>query len=170
MKKYVIVLFPQKDVSAIIEDFRINKIGEKLVDNLYPHITFKRRFSLNRNFSEQDLINYFNNLSYPKFKVNFINTAVFNDAVVLIGESEKLVVAHKKLVKSLGKNIITDNPEWEMENYKIHLTLLRGPVINKEPPVDIEDPKINQAILDKMALYEIGSGDHANAIASIKLN
>lgn len=170
MKKYVIVLFPQKDVSAIVEDFRIDKIGEKLVDNLYPHITFKRRFSLNRNFSEQDIINYFNSLNYSKFKVDFIGTEVMGDAVVLVGESKELNLAHKKLVQGLKEDIITDNPEWEMENYKIHLTLLRGPVISKNSVVNIEDLKIDQTILDRMALYEIGSGDYANVIASIKLN
>lgn len=170
MKKYVIVLFPQKDASTIIENFRVDKTGTKLVDNLYPHITFKRRFSLNNNFSESDLINYFNSLNYPKFKVRFFGTEVLNDTIALIGESEELTVFHKKTVQGLGKNIITDNPEWEMENYKIHLTLLRGPVINKEPFVDIEDPKINYTILDQMVLYEIGSGDHADMIASVKLN
>ena len=164
MKRYVIVLYPEKKASIIIESFRINKIGKKLIDNLYPHITLKRSFTLNKNFSENDLIDYFNSLRFQKFKIDFTDTAVMGDALVLIGRSKALMTAHKKLVKDLGNNISTINPQWENEDYKIHLTLLRGLY------EDLEKPIISETILDRMTLYEIGSGDYADAVISVNLN
>jgi|GEM_PF-5910025 hypothetical protein len=71
---------------------------------------------------------------------------------------------HKELVKNLEKNTNTGNPQWEMDGYKIHLTLLRS-----FPDANIEPPIIDQAILDRMALYEIGDGDYANLIATTNL-
>lgn len=164
MKRYIIVLLPQKETSNIIENFRIHLTGQPLVDNLYPHISFKRSFFLNSNFSEENLIEFFKTLSYRKFKIELSGLEYFNDALVLRGESKLLTKAHKELVKNLEKNTSTRNPQWEMSGYKIHLTLLRS-----FPDANIEPPIIDKVILDRMALYEIGNGDYANLIATTNL-
>jgi len=165
MKRYIIVLLPQKETSNIIENFRIHMIGQPLVDNLYPHVSFKRSFFLNSNFSEENLIEFFNTLSYRKFRIDFSGLEYFDDALVLRGESKALMAAHKELVKSLEKNTSTRNPQWEMGGYKIHLTLLRS-----FSDANIEPPIVERTILDRMALYEIGDGNHANLIAIANLN
>lgn len=165
IKKYVIVLFPKKEVSALVEDFRIRETGQNLVDNLNPHITFKRSFFLNSDFSENNLIDFFNNLNYKKFKIDFDHVEALGGALVLLGESKEIRSAHKKIVKDLQEKTITEKPEWELEGYKIHMTLRRG----VDSVANIEVPKINQTIVDRMALYEIGDGSYANLIASVNL-
>lgn len=164
MKRYIIVLLPQKETSNIIENFRIHATGQPLVDNLYPHVSFKRSFFLNPNFSEENLIEFFNTLNYRKFKIEFSGLEYFDDALVLRGESKTLMAAHKELAKNLEKNTSTRNPQWEMNGYKIHLTLLRS-----FPDANIEPPVIGRIILDRIALYEIGDSDYVNLIAATGL-
>lgn len=166
IKKYIIILFPQTEVSALVEDFRIQKTGQNLVDNLSPHITFKRSFLLNPGFSEKNLIDFFNNLNYKKFKIYFERVEALGGALVLLGESKEIRIAHEKIVNDLQKKTITEKPEWELAGYKIHLTLRR----DISSTTNIEVPKINQTIVDRMALYEIGDGSYANLITSVNLD
>ena len=76
MKNYTIILFPEEKIAKAIEEFRMRTIGQTLVDGLPPHVTFKRRFTLNPKFSENDLINYFKMLNYKKFRVDNNETKI----------------------------------------------------------------------------------------------
>ena len=138
-----------------------------LVDSMSPHVTFKRRFVLNDTFSEEDLIHYFKTLRYKRFEIDFGPAEMLADALVLIGKSSELSLAHNKTVEDLQGKILTKNPEWEMENYVIHLTLLRG------YGMEVTPPRLERATFDTMALYEIDPGpdrSYVNELAVIELD
>lgn len=167
MKNYIIIALPEKEISNAVELFRKNVIGQILVDNLPPHVTFKRRFTLNNEFSEQDLITYFKALRFKKFAVNFVGSEKMNDVIALVGESSEMSVAHGLVIDELGVKITTKNPEWEKDGYKIHMTLLRG--LTEE----IALPDIKRTVFDKLVLYDIDSSSErlfANEIVSIELD
>ncbi|EKD23638.1 MAG: hypothetical protein ACD_81C00209G0002 [uncultured bacterium] len=167
MKNYTISLLPDNNTRRAIEEFRINTIGQVLVDSMSPHVTLKRRFVLNDKFSEEDLIHYFKTLRYKKFEIDFAPAEMLADALVLVGKSSELSIAHNRIVEDLQGKILTKNPEWEMENYVIHLTLLRGYGAEVTPPI------LERAMFDTIALYEIDPGperSYVNKLATIELN
>lgn len=147
---YTILLFPDLETNEIIEQFRIKNTGTGLVDSLPPHITLKRRFVLNDNFSEDELVEVFKEQHFVKLNINFAKTEKLGDALVWVGESAELKKLHSSIVKILEGFTKTKNPEWEKENYKIHLTLQRGGEYS-------DVPEIKQITLKRVGLYEIDS-------------
>jgi 2'-5' RNA ligase len=167
MKNYTIIALPEKKIEIIIEKLRKDIIDQVLVDHLPPHITFKRRFTLNSNFLEIDLINYFKKLRLKKFRVNFTGEERINDVLALAGVSDEMKYAHISLVNDLKGKITTKNPEWEGNEYIIHMTLIRGQV------KDVVIPEIKEVNFNTLALYEIDSEPgrlFANEMETIKLN
>ncbi len=167
MKNYTIIALPEKKIGDDIEKLRADVSNQVLVDNLPPHVTFKRRFILSGDFLEIDLVNYFKKLRLKKFRVNFIGEERMNDALVLIGASDEMKYAHTSLGNDLDGRIVTKNPEWEGDEYKIHMTLLRGQV------KDVVLPEVKVVNFNVLALYEIDSGPErlfANEIARIELD
>lgn len=166
MKNYTIIALPERKIYNAIEKLRLDTIGQVLVDNLPPHVTFKRRFELNGNFSESDLVNYFKKLELKKFKVNFIREERMNDVLALTGISDEMKYAHISLVNDLNGKITTKNPEWEGNKYKIHMTLLRGQ--SKE----VFLPVIKIVNFNVLVLYNTESQSESlfvNEIAKIEL-
>jgi 2'-5' RNA ligase len=149
MKNYIIVALPDKETNDHIEELRKGIIGQGLVDSLPPHVTFKRRFVLNNGFSEDDLVGYFKGLRFKRFKVDFIGVKTMNDVIALAGESSEMKDAHISVVSDLEGKITTQNPEWEKDDYKIHMTLWR------ELTKDVVSPGIKTAVFDRLVLYEI---------------
>lgn len=166
MKNYTIIALPERKIGSDIEKLRMNVTKNILVDSLPPHVTFKRRFKLSGDFLEVDLVNYFKKLRLKKFRANFVGRERINDALALIGSSDEMKCAHISLVNDLNGKIVTKNPEWEKDNYKIHMTLFRG-LVNT-----IVFPEIKVVVFDKLAVYEIDSGPErlfAKEIVSIDL-
>jgi 2'-5' RNA ligase len=152
-KNYVIVLEPAKAVQEKIENFRLEKIGQRLVDNLPPHMTFKLRFALGENVNEADIIGLMNNFDFPRQTVAFDKVEKFGDALVLVPEESDLGKWHKDFCKLIDPRVSSFKTEMEGENFKPHMTLYRD---GKTEGRDVNFA-LGEVAVDRMSFYEIDS-------------
>jgi len=150
MKHYAIVFLPEPAFKSEVENWRKENTGSELADGMPPHITIKRRFWLKENFNESELLNLLDKFSIKSFLVKFGLPTKLNEVSALVGESSYLTGKHKELLNLLKYRVETQNPEWENENFKIHLTLLRNNL--NDIPLDIKDSSIK---FDSLCLYEL---------------
>ena len=150
IKNYTFVLIPEKITKEKIENLRLEYTGNKLVDGLPPHISIKRRFTLDKDLSENDLKHILDKFNTSKVTVHFNNMQKFSEVFALVGENSKLLDYHKKLLGELEGKVKTKNPTFEGEGFKIHLTLFRGVSPNIAP--NILEKEIT---FDKICLYEL---------------
>ena len=122
---YNIILIAEEKSRASLENLRMNLIGSKLVDLHPPHVTLKRKFTLKDAFSEKDLVALLKNFAMPKIIFPFDKLERFGEAVVLSGKSAILFKKHKEMLEILKNYAETVNPEWEGDNFKAHLTIVR---------------------------------------------
>lgn len=150
-KKYVIILEADDATREVMEKFRLEKIGQKLIDHLSAHMTFKRGFSTDENFSEADIIGLIKDFNMPIQHIPFDKIEKFGDAIVLSTNSEELKKYHKDFFNLMDSKVVTSNPEWEGENFKPHMTLYRD---SSDRSFE-DDMTIKEAAFDKISLYEI---------------
>lgn len=150
MKNYTFLLFPQSIDSLKIESLRKAEVGDVLVDNLLPHSTLKRRFTLKNGFNESDLSKILNNFVISKINIVFNKLEILGNAVVMVGENENLKLAHKSMLKLLNEKITTQDPQYEADNFKIHLTLFRDKDIKEE-----YNKYLGEIVFDRLCLYEL---------------
>lgn len=151
IKKYVIVLEPRDSDCEIIEKFRLEKIGQRLVDNLPPHVTFKTGFFINKNSSQEDIVNAIESFNLSAQKITFNRVEKFGDAVVLVVEGNDLKEYHKDFLNLIDSNVISVKPEFEGDNFKPHMSLYRDSSYKK----DESNLIVKEVILNKISLYEI---------------
>lgn len=150
-KKYVIILEADDATGGMIEKFRLEKTGQKLIDHLSAHMTFKRGFLTDGNFSEADIIGLINDFNMPIQNISFDKIEKFGDAVVLSTNDEDLKKYHKDFCNLTDSKVVTSNPEWEGDNFKPHMTLYRD---SSDRSFE-DDMIIKEAVFDKISLYEI---------------
>ncbi len=125
-KTYTILLLPEDEIVRKVWCFRTKYTGTNIVDGVpYPHITLKQRFWLNEGFNENDLIVFFKSYGFAILDIHLWSTEIFWNALVLNGKGEEIRKLNENIIDTLGKQIITKNPEFEGKNYQSHLTLFR---------------------------------------------
>lgn len=171
-REYTILIVPDWETIKRIQDFRLKYIWTDKVDHVpYPHITLKRRFYLKQGFSEQDLIELFTSFVFSGGEIDVQSMQTYSDALVMKGENIKIRKMHNDIVLLVNEKGITKNPEYEWENYGIHLTLFR---INddmnlKEITIDAKN-LLGSVKIASVTLAEIGKNrDSYRELYSIKL-
>ena len=149
-KNYTILLFPQEVDSRKIEKLREAKTGSAMIDGLLPHATLKRRFALDGSLTEDELTKIVADFNISKFKVTFDRIEKLGNALVVAGNSEYIMQRHEVLLKMLAEEIITQDPEYEGGQFKMHMTLLRG----NASKADYEK-YLSEINFDKLCLYEL---------------
>lgn len=163
MKKYSFIFFPDFKTSATIESVREKFSGEKLVDGLPPHLTFKRRFTLGKVQALEDILGVLDEFPLERAEVRYIGFEQFGDFTVMKVENPALNKWHLDLLTTLGGDIVTDGFEWEGERYNPHITLVKGKV------ADLPHLDFPRVILEKICLYEYEfSGDVRIGIKLVK--
>lgn len=153
MNHYFFALIPETRLSGKIEELRMKLIGNKLVDALSPHLTLKRRFSLEQNFSEQNLKDVMNDFSFSSIIADNNKIERLGEVMAIRIENFELKEQHKKLNNLLKEKIVSINPEYEDEHFAAHLTLFRDPKNNLS--ANLNNLDIKRIIFDEICLYEI---------------
>lgn len=152
-KYYNVILVAEKEARTSIEKLRMKLTGSPLVDHHPPHVTLKRKFTLRDNITEEGIISLIDSFQIPKIQFSFKQPEQFGDAVVLFGFNPILTNKHAEIVSLLRAHTQTVNPEWEEENYRAHLTIVRDP----KQQFRLEDLSIEskQITLDTLELVEM---------------
>ena len=152
-KYYNIILVAEKTERITIEKLRKKLIGTTLVDHHPPHVTLKRKFTLNDTVTEKDIINLIHDFEIARIQFSFKQPERFGDAIVLPGSSPTLTNKHTEIVSLLQTYTRTVNPEWEGKNFQAHLTIVR----DSEHTFPLEDLSLpsNPITLDTLELVEM---------------
>jgi 2'-5' RNA ligase len=150
MKHYIIILMPEKVIQESIKNFRMQYMGVSLIDGLPPHITLKQRFYLRDGVIEDDLKKIFNKIDIKYASISLNGVEMLNDAFVLRGSSDYIREKYLEIRKALANSVIDVRPEFEGDNYKIHLTLWRGMGIESSA-----GQYRKEIGFDRICLYEI---------------
>ncbi len=124
-KVYNITLPASGKEKELIEDIRLKTVGMKLVDFCPPHVSIQPRFSLRENVSEEDVIEVLKKFKMaPTFFV-VKEWGKFVDARVLLSDESTFKEEHKKLNALLQPLIHSEKPEFEGDNFRAHLNVIR---------------------------------------------
>jgi 2'-5' RNA ligase len=152
-KNYVIVLEPARAAQEKIENFRLENIGQRLVDNLPPHITFKMRFALRESVNEADIIDLMNDFDFPRQIMTLDKVEKFGDALVLVPNDSELGEWHKAFCRLIDISVSSFKTEMEGKNFKPHMTLYRD---GKTEGRDVNFA-LGEVAIERMSFYEIDS-------------
>ena len=122
MENYTFLLFPDKEITNKINDFR-NKNGFEIVDGLQPHVSLKRRFLFDK-AGEKDLVDFLHNFQMAKICGKAKKIKRFGDALVLVIESKNISKCHFKIIEELKEKNIIKAGSWgssKLATHTVHL-------------------------------------------------
>ncbi|MAF79778.1 hypothetical protein CL629_01730 [bacterium] len=153
MKKYTIILLPEKNAAKEVKELRIKYTGQKFTDALPPHITLRRSFFMRPNIAEIELKKAIQSFSMKKITTTFSKVEKMGEnTLVLLAKNEKQFSAeHEKITTLLNPISVAKRPEWDKKNYKPHLTIFRKPELLQK----IKDFTLPEITFDTLCLYDI---------------